>query len=325
MSTLASTNRGPERSRACSSCLRRRVLALVAMLGLGAGCSDGRSAPLSPALPLDENPSNPDPALVDAERFQQALAEVRSRLPHDGFTALAEPPFLVMGDEDPQTVQQRAEHTVRWAVEMLRESYFDAEPAELLEIWMFKDHDSYVQHTRLLFDEEPRTPFGYYAPRHGALIMNIATGGGTLVHEIVHPFVAADFPGCPPWFNEGLGSLFEQCAEREGRIVGLTNWRLAGLKRALEEDRVPSFRTLMELDGDGFYGDDQGVHYALARYVCFYLQERGLLESYYRAFRDARADDPSGYQTFEQILGGADMSAVRSEWESFVRALRFGS
>ena len=46
--------------------------------------------------------------------------------------------------------------------------------------------------------------------------MNIATGGGTLVHEIVHPFVEANFPGCPTWFNEGLGSLYEQSAERKG-------------------------------------------------------------------------------------------------------------
>ena len=35
--------------------------------------------------------------------------------------------------------------------------------------------------------------------------MNISTGGGTLVHEIVHPFIEANFPACPPWLNEGLG------------------------------------------------------------------------------------------------------------------------
>ena len=49
---------------------------------------------------------------------------------------------------------------------------------------------------------------------HGGVIgqiMNIATGGGTLVHEIVHPYVEANFPGCPAWFNEGLGSLYEAC------------------------------------------------------------------------------------------------------------------
>jgi len=28
-----------------------------------------------------------------------------------------------------------------------------------------------------------------------------------LVHEIVHPFMRANFPECPAWFNEGLASL----------------------------------------------------------------------------------------------------------------------
>ena len=41
------------------------------------------------------------------------------------------------------------------------------------------------------------TPYGYYSAAHRALIMNIATGGGTLVHEIVHPFVRANFPQMP--------------------------------------------------------------------------------------------------------------------------------
>ena len=39
---------------------------------------------------------------------------------------------------------------------------------------------------------------------------------------MVHPFVEANFPDCPAWFNEGLGSLYEQCAERVDTLhVGL--------------------------------------------------------------------------------------------------------
>ncbi len=60
--------------------------------------------------------------------------------------------------------------------------------------------------------------------------MDISTGGGTLVHEIVHPFIEANFPNCPPWLNEGLGSLYEQSGEVQGRIHGFTNWRLHGLQ-----------------------------------------------------------------------------------------------
>jgi hypothetical protein len=79
------------------------------------------------------------------------------------------------------------------------------------------------------FQSKPTTPYGYYSSTHKALVMNISTGGGTLVHEIVHPFIEANFPNCPAWLNEGLGSLYEQCGEVDGHIHGYTNWRLPGI------------------------------------------------------------------------------------------------
>ncbi len=72
--------------------------------------------------------------------------------------------------------------------------------------WLFRDKESYEKNCGELFNEKPTTPFGFYSGEHGALIMNIATGGGTLVHEIVHPFMRANSPKCPSWFNEGIGA-----------------------------------------------------------------------------------------------------------------------
>ncbi len=115
--------------------------------------------------------------------------------------------------------------------------------------------------------------------------MNIATGGGTLVHEIVHPFMEANFPACPAWFNEGLGSLYEQCRDEDGHIHGSTNWRLAGLQRAIKEDRDLPFKTFCRLNTRQFYDDEQGVHYAQARYLCYYLQEQNKLRRFYQQFR----------------------------------------
>ena len=83
--------------------------------------------------------------------------------------------------------------------------------------------------------------------------MNIATGGGTLVHEIVHPFVAANFPQCPSWFNEGLASLYEQSGEEAGHIHGYTNWRLAGLQKAIRGKRLGTFRRLCDTTTSQFY------------------------------------------------------------------------
>jgi hypothetical protein len=153
--------------------------------------------------------------------------------------------------------------------------------------------------------------------------MNISTGGGTLVHEIVHPYIEANFPNCPAWFNEGLGSLFEQSAERDGHIIGLPNWRLPGLQRAIREQRAPQFDKLLKTTTNQFYGDDSGVHYAEARYLLFYLQEQGLLRTYYQRFVENQARDPSGYDTLIEVLGRPNMRTFRGEWEKFVLGLHF--
>ncbi|MBW2702976.1 MAG: hypothetical protein JRF33_19310, partial [Deltaproteobacteria bacterium] len=190
---------------------------------------------------------------VEASSLENLAKTWQKRLGKD-FTVLVEAPFVVVGDEAPTQVKARAKHTVRWSVKMLKDAYFALDPKKTITIFLFKDAQSYRLHALKLFGDKPHTPYGYYTDRHRALVMNIATGGGTLVHEIVHPFVDANFPNCPPWFNEGLGSLYEQCAEEDGRIIGRTNWRLAGLKEAISDDTLPTIELLCGMDEETFYG-----------------------------------------------------------------------
>jgi hypothetical protein len=250
----------------------------------------------------------------------QHVMTLRDRAPA-GFSVVVEPPFVVLGDEPPEMVKRRAEHTVKWAKKRLMQDFFDAEPSSVVEVWLFKDRPSYEQNTLALFGERPSTPYGYYSSAHRALIMNIGTGGGTLVHELVHSLVEADFPDCPPWLNEGLGALFEQSADEAGHIVGLTNWRLRGLQRAIREDAVPSFEALIGADASRFYDEDPGTNYGQARYLCFYLQERGLLIHFYRELRDSVGADPTGFDTLKRVLGETDMAAFKARWESYVLGL----
>ena len=259
---------------------------------------------------------------TDAD-YARHVAALKKKTPKEGFTVVIQKPFVVVGDESPAMVRRRALGTVKWAVDRLKRDYFKKDPAEILDIWLFKDKASYRKHTAEIFGDHPDTPFGYYSHRHKALIMNIATGGGTLVHEIVHPFMAANFPACPAWFNEGMGSLYEQSSERRGHIVGLTNWRLAGLQKAIRGGKVPSFKVLTATTDDEFYNKDKGTNYAQARYLCYHLQQKGLLVKYYHAFVAAHKADPTGYKTLQQILGETDMDAFKKRWETFVLGLTF--
>jgi len=233
------------------------------------------------------------------------------------FQIVLQKPFVVIGDDSANAVRRHAQGTVRWSDDRLKQDYFSQDPPHVINIWLFQDKSSYEQNTVDIFSRRPQTPFGYYTARHKALVMNIETGGGTLVHEIVHPFVAANFPGCPSWLNEGLGSLYEQCQDRNGHIHGLTNWRLHGLHEALKDEKykMPTFEELCSTFTREFYEEDPGTNYAQARYLLYYLQEQGLLVKFYHEFRRSAQDDPTGYGTLCKVLGRKkeDMDAFQKE------------
>jgi len=259
---------------------------------------------------------------ADYAQHVLALRETLAAKHLDGLSIKIEPPFVVIGDGGDDELAQRAQ-TVRWAADHLEQDFFAARPSRILDIYLFAGPRSYGDGTRALTGEAPTTPYGFYSSTNDALIMDISTGGGTLVHEIVHPYVEADVTDAPAWLNEGLGSLFEQSAERRGHIVGLTNWRLAGLQRAIAKGGVPSFETLTAMSDHEFYAEERGTNYAQARYLLYYLQEQGRLREFYRAFRAARATDPTGYTTLVDALGETDMAAFQTRWEAYVAKLRF--
>jgi len=259
----------------------------------------------------------------DKTRYEARVRDLQKRVPA-GFTILIERPFIVIGDETPAMVGRRAENTVRWAVSRLKKDFFSTDPAEILDIWLFKDKASYERYTKELFHDTPTTPYGYYSAQHRALIMNIGTGGGTLVHEIVHPYMAANFPDCPAWFNEGMGSLFEHSEDRSGHIHGLTNWRLPALQEAIRKNDLPGFEKLLSTTTGEFYGSggQYSHHYAQARYLCYYLQEKGLLPRFYREFTSTVQQDKTGLSALRKVLGTEDLKQFQKAWEFFVLRLR---
>jgi hypothetical protein len=259
------------------------------------------------------------PAPVDP--LEARATELRESLPA-GFTVLVESPWVVVGDEPPEHVHARAQQTVRWATQQLEGRLFPVRPTEVWTIWMFGDAASYEKNAvDLVGHPDPHTPYGY--ARDGQLVMNIATGGGTLIHEMVHPYVAANASGTPPWINEGLGSLYEQCGERDGRMVGLTNWRLAGLQQAIGAGTLPSFEVLAGQDDHGFYQEDPGTNYAQARYLMYWLQEHDKLETFWHSWRRDPTADPTGLVTLRTVVGTEDLGAWQKDWEGWAVGLHF--
>lgn len=305
-----------------------RILVACSLAVLLAVACSSRQTPIKsttpPQTPLAVVVIRPEPlsgSSFTQAQFDQHIEQLKKRLPSSEFSIVVQPPFVVVGDEPEQVVKERAENTVNWAVEKLKQDFFTKDPSIILDIWLFKDATSYEKHTRLIFNDKPTTPYGYYSRGHKALIMNIATGGGTLVHELVHPMMEANFPDCPSWLNEGLGSLYEQCDERDGHIYGLVNWRLPGLQQAIKAGTVQSFETLTSLSASDFYNDERGGNYAQSRYLCYYLQEKGLLVNFYKRFHANQKQDPTGYKTLVTVLGTPNMERFQKDWEKFVMGL----
>ena len=137
----------------------------------------------------------------------------------------------------------------------------------------------------------------------------------------------ANFAGCPAWFNEGLASLYEASGEQNGNIRGHPNWRLPALQKAIRARRVPPFSEMMALSDDDFYGGggngkNSDEHYAQARYLCYHLQEQGLLLQFYNAYVAGVKQDPTGVQTLKAVLDETNLKAFQRKWEKFVLGLR---
>lgn len=257
-----------------------------------------------------------------AEPSADELAERRAALEHrlrgQGFTVVVEPPFVIVGDESPATVRHHATGILRWSIHLLEAEYFKTRPRKLIEIWLFRNRSTYLRGARKFFGDEPDTPYGYYSSEHDAMVMNIGPGAGTLVHEVVHPYIEANFPAAPAWFNEGLASLYERPTERNGHIWGLPNWRLPNLKKQIADHTLPALPRLLGTSRDEFYRAEFDA-YAYARYLLLYLQDQGKLTAFYRAFSAAR-DDPTGRKALEAALG-EKLERFEPRWRAWTLAL----
>jgi hypothetical protein len=254
------------------------------------------------------------------QKAQGMLNQWEPKLNEEGLRYVTAPPFVIAGDGTMQQLAAYRDQTILAAAKALWATYFDRKPAEPILILLLESEGPYKRLSKKWFNQASVPHFGYFRQRDRVMVMNVATGTGTLVHELTHALIAPDFPRVPAWFNEGLASLYEQCTLSSTSILGLVNWRLPALQQAIRDNKL---RPLEELIADpDFYDPDRsGLNYAQARYVMFYLQEHRLLDDYYRQFRDHATDDPTGIETLRKLIAPKTMEQFESEWRTWVLQL----
>jgi hypothetical protein len=272
---------------------------------------------------LSAAPARPTPSTQPeiAEKTSALLERWKARFDDEGFSYLASPPFVVAGDGSMRQLQQYRDRTILSAKRALQSMYFEKQPGQPILILLFESEEPYKRLAKKWFGNDDVPHFGYFRP-DGIMLMNVATGTGTLVHELVHALLQPDFPDVPTWFNEGLASLYEQSAINGASIRGLANWRLPGLQQAIKQKKLRPLKEMIE-DPD-FRSDERvGINYAQARYLMMYLQELNKLKQFYQEARDHRATDPRAIKALESVIAPKQLAEFDAEWRQWVMTLRF--
>jgi hypothetical protein len=235
------------------------------------------------------------------------------------FSSIVHSPFVILGDAAAPELERHYRETIAPTVRALAIAYFDRTPDRPIAIVLLSGDEAYQACAEKL-DGQRRAAFaGYYERKDHRVLVNLETGKGTIAHELAHALGHFDFPDMPEWFDEGLASLHEEArfSDDHLRIIGLPNWRQRYLLPALQKGTL---RPLESLIADAHVRPNrQAVDYAHARYFCLFLQERGLLEPFYRKFRRAAAIDPTGSQTLQSLFDVSNLSPIDEEFRAWLR------
>lgn len=259
--------------------------------------------------------------LQKKKRLVAYVEDLKSILPNDQFTIVAWLPFFVISDEEADDVMFRTKHTIDWAAKKLKEAFFRKDP-DLTCIWLFKDQESYKTCMEKWHGKTRYLPGGFFAENNNSMAMNISLGNGVVVHEMAHAYMYANFRKCPPWFHEGLASLYIRCNEESGEIRGHPDESLVEIQRSIHGKNVLPFDMLFAMRKNEFYLEwFKRCNYVQAQYICYYLQQQGLLKNFYHAFYKNHRHDPTGFKTLKKVVGYDDMRQFQKDWEEFILAL----
>ncbi|WP_010582819.1 hypothetical protein [Schlesneria paludicola] len=262
----------------------------------------------------DDNTVNDAPLGLRCEAIAE---ELRAKLFSD-WRVLVREPFILGGDLSRVELEKCYERSIVPTVRALAASYFHQTPRHPIVIMLCSTEAKFREcHSRL--GEPDRSQYsGLYVRRQRRVVVNIASGDGTLAHELTHALAHADFPRMPEWFDEGLAALHEECEPSSDglRLKGMPNWRDAVALNALNQGEL---RLLEDVASKRFGSAGRAnLDYAQVRALCLFLQEHGWLEPFYRTCRENAVGDPTGLRSLCQVTATADPRALDDAFHAWL-------
>lgn len=238
-------------------------------------------------------------------------------------TVILSKPFVIITDINSSSAQNENKMIVELSIKTFKKRFFKNNPKNITDIWILKNRESYIKFNHAFLNSTSRDEVaGYYMRDKDALVLDITTGIGTIVHEMVHAFMDNNFPDAPVWFEEGLASLYEGTMVNDNGLIGDLNWRLPWLKETIRAKKLDSFKLLSDMNVSTFYEDNSvSINYAQSRYLFYYLQEKGLLLKYYKIALANIKNDPTCYRSLLKVLKIKDMKEFQKEWEIYILGL----
>ncbi|MFK7778554.1 MAG: hypothetical protein QM501_10670 [Gimesia sp.] len=318
--------------------IQRRILLIVGPLVLMAGfyllafsgVKEGKassnavrlSAPEMFDSPIQVKATEPNSSLQLECEAQAAFFQERISLP---INVLVKAPFVLMGDYEVETLEALHRKTILPIQHALSISYFDTQPDQPITIITLSNQERYQQVADELDQRKVGSYYGYFQSDEMRIVMNLATGSGTLGHELTHALAQIDYPDMPEWFDEGLASLHEQCefSEEGNQLLGTDNWRSQILLSALDRGHLPELKSLVQQTR--ISRKREALTYAYARYFCLYLQQKKVLSPFYRKLRTNQESDPTGKQTIQHLLNVNDLSEIDADFQEWLSGFRRNS
>lgn len=235
---------------------------------------------------------------------------IKSKLDGMGVQLLPKDVFLVVGLEDSTPPEVHYEKGIKDFYQYFRNQYFEELPDRLVVVIISSQPHVLVEATRRLYPEvglPVYAPFlGYYNPADNLIMATAGRAGyGTLLHEMIHALIEADFPQAPPWFNEGLASLYERTQWTTTRLNALPNWRMDEMR----EENVRSLRALaQQAEGIGLHSHE----IAEIRLLLLFMDQRQQVDDLYSLMKRKG----STFSLEEAIL---ELGLNEDDWRSFVK------
>lgn len=306
----------------------------------GTGCAGSstpaptRGTPVAKSVAAGDarTPAPPEPATTEppasaydlAADREARVAAAKKGLGEKAPAAVVSDVFVLVGASDWRGAAfTQSVSLVDNAMKAFLNGRFAKKPDRAITVYLFGKGASYESFCKQTYGAPCIAHYGFYEPGNRFMVMNAGLGLGTLTHELVHPLVEADFPRAPTWLNEGIASVFEgPVIPKPGEIHGVKNWRHPRVLRALttHEKAMPTLDGLFAMSDTTFRGDDEDLHYAMARYVCLWLDARNQLWPFYQRWRDDVTNDPTGEKAFAAVTGETPARA-NAAWVKWVRAL----